>query len=216
MHKFQFFVDNQRPKILCLGAHADDIEIGCGGTILKLAQAYPEAEFRWVVFSAEGKRAEEAHASMGVFLANISSKRLDVHAFKDSFFPYVGGSIKDVFVNLKKEIAPDLIFTHYSGDAHQDHRLIAELTWNAFRDNLIVEYEIPKYDADLGIPNFYVHLDEKVVQSKVSNICRVFRSQHDKEWFGEETFRSIMRIRGLESNSPSKYAEAFHCRKMVI
>ena len=216
MHKFQFFVNNQRPKILCLGAHADDIEIGCGGTILKLAQEYPGAEFRWVVFSAEGNRVEEARSSMEVFLANIASKTLDIHAFKDSFFPYIGGSVKDVFVNLKREISPDLVFTHYSNDAHQDHRLIAELTWNAFRDHLIVEYEIPKYDADLGIPNFYVHIDENIVEKKVSNLCRVFKSQLNKEWFGEETFRSIMRVRGLESNSASKYAEAFYCRKMVI
>ncbi len=216
MHKIQLFADNQQPKILCLGAHADDIEIGCGGTILKLAHDYPKAQFRWVVFSAEGKRAEEARSSFELFLAGLTPKILDIHAFKDSYFPYIGGSIKDCFVELKKEISPDLIFTHYSNDAHQDHRLIAELTWNAFRDSLIFEYEIPKYDADLAIPNLYVHLDENIVQRKVSNLCEVFRSQHAKEWFGEETFRSIMRIRGLESNSQSRYAEAFHCRKVVV
>ncbi len=216
MHKIRLFESNPQPKILCLGAHADDIEIGCGGAILKLTNDFPKAEFRWVVFSAEGKRAEEARSSFEVFLAGLASKTLNVYSFKDSFFPYIGGSIKDCFVDLKKEIVPDLIFTHYSNDAHQDHRLIAELTWNAFRDSLIFEYEIPKYDADLGIPNLYFQLDENIVQRKVSNLCEVFRSQHAKEWFGEETFRSIMRIRGLESNSQSKYAEAFHCRKMII
>jgi LmbE family N-acetylglucosaminyl deacetylase len=216
MRKVQFLFDGERPKILCLGAHADDIEIGCGGTILKLVQTYPEADFHWVVFSADLTRTTEARDSMDAFLANSASKTLDIYEFKDSYFPYIGESIKDCFVSLKEKIAPDLIFTHYSNDAHQDHRLIAELTWNAFRDNLIFEYEIPKYDADLRIPNFYVHLDEKLVKSKVSNLCKVFRSQHDKEWFGADTFRSIMRIRGLESNSPSKYAEAFHVRKMVI
>jgi LmbE family N-acetylglucosaminyl deacetylase len=215
MHKFQFFVDNAKPKILCLGAHADDIEIGCGGTILKLAQKYPKAEFQWVVFSAEGKRAEEARSSAEAFLGNIASKSIDVQAFKDTYFPFFGASIKDYFVNLKKDLSPDLVITHYSNDAHQDHRLIAELTWNAFRDNFILEYEIPKYDGDLGIPNFYVHLNESLVQAKIGNVCKIFQSQKQKGWFGEESFRAIMRIRGIESNSPSKYAEAFYCRKII-
>ena len=216
MNKFQFFVNNKTPKILCLGAHADDIEIGCGGTILKIAKEYPKAEFRWIVFAAEGKRVKEAHQSAGSFLTEIKSKVIDVQTFKDSYFPFIGASIKDYFVNLKKEFSPDLVLTHYSNDAHQDHQLIAQLTWNAFRNNLILEYEIVKYDADLGIPNLYVHLNESLVQRKISNICEVFQSQIEKEWFGEETFRSLMRIRGIESNSPSKYAEAFYCRKMVV
>ena len=215
MNKLQFFVDNKAPKILCLGAHADDIEIGCGATILKIAQEYPKAEFRWIVFAAEGKRAEEARQGANSFLSDIESKVVDVQAFKDSYFPFVGASIKDYFVNLKKEFSPDLVFTHYSNDAHQDHQLIAKLTWNAFRNNFILEYEIVKYDGDLGIPNFYVHLNESLVKRKISNICGIFQSQIGKEWFGEETFRSIMRIRGLESNSPNKYAEAFYCRKIV-
>jgi LmbE family N-acetylglucosaminyl deacetylase len=216
MNKFQFFVNNKTPKILCLGAHADDIEIGCGGTILKIATEYPKAEFRWIVFTAEGKRAKEAHQSANSFLTDIESKVIDVQAFKDSYFPFVGAAIKDYFVNLKKEFSPDLVLTHYSNDAHQDHQLIAKLTWNAFRDNLILEYEIAKYDADLGIPNLYVHLNESLVQRKITNICEIFQSQIEKEWFGEEAFRSIMRIRGIESNSPSKYAEAFYCRKIVV
>ncbi len=216
MNKIKLFSDNQEPKILCLGAHADDIEIGCGGTILKIAEEYPKAQFYWVVFSAEGQRANEAHRSAERFLSNITSRIIDVQAFRDSYFPFIGANIKDHFNNLKNKFDPDIIFTHLTKDAHQDHRLIGELTWNAFRNHLILEYEIAKYDADLGIPNMYVQLNENLVQKKISNICALFKSQYDKDWFGEESFRSLMRIRGLESNSPSKYSEAFYCRKAVV
>jgi LmbE family N-acetylglucosaminyl deacetylase len=216
MHKFQFFADDAKPIILCLGAHADDIEIGCGGTILKLAREYPKAEFHWVVFSAEGKRAEEARMSAEAFLGHNPSKTIDVQSFKDSYFPFLGASIKDHFVNLQKDLSPDLVITHYSNDAHQDHKLISKLTWNAFRDNLILEYEIPKYDGDLGAPNFFVHLYESIVQEKIALLCKIFQSQKQKTWFDDESFRAIMRIRGIECNSPSKYAEAFYCRKMLI
>ena len=216
MHKLQLFADKTKPKILCLGAHADDIEIGCGGTVLKITKEYPKAEFRWIVFAAEGKRAKEAYQSANSFLTDIEPKVIDVQKFKDSYFPFVGAAIKDYFINLKKEFSPDLVFTHYSDDAHQDHQLIAKLTWNTFRNNLILEYEIAKYESDLGIPNLYVHLNESLVQRKIIGICEIFQSQIEKEWFEDETFRSIMRIRGLESNSPSKYAEAFYCRKIVV
>jgi LmbE family N-acetylglucosaminyl deacetylase len=216
MKALQFAAPDDRLSVLCLGAHSDDIEIGCGGTILKLGEEYPEAQFHWIVFSAEGQRAKEAHKSAEEFLNNITTKVIDIQAFRDSYFPFIGAAIKDRFVILKKDFDPDLILTHYAKDAHQDHRLISELTWNAFRNNLILEYEIPKYDADLGIPNLYVNLNENLVQKKISNICKVFNSQSGKEWFGEESFRSIMRIRGIESNSPSKYSEAFYCRKMVV
>jgi LmbE family N-acetylglucosaminyl deacetylase len=216
MHKIDLLSGNQKPKILCLGAHADDIEIGCGGTILKLAEECPEAHFHWVVFSAEGHRANEAKNSAESFLSNVTSKIIDIQSFRDSYFPFVGGAIKDHFFILKNNFDPDIIFTHFTKDAHQDHRLIGELTWNAFRNNLILEYEIAKYDADLGTPNFYVCINENLVQKKISKICALFKSQSGKEWFGEESFRSLMRIRGLESNSPSNYSEAFYCRKMVV
>lgn len=216
MNKINLFEKNEKPKILCLGAHSDDIEIGCGGTILKLTLQYPEAQYYWVVFSAEGQRKIEAYESADRYLRNVNSKVIEIEAFKDSYFPFMGATIKDFFVQLKESFNPDVIFTHFTKDAHQDHRLIGELTWNAFRDHLIFEYEIAKYDADLGIPNFYVHLDEDIVKQKISNICEVFISQSDKEWFGEEAFKSLMRIRGLESNSPSKYSEAFYCRKIVV
>lgn len=212
---FKFFVKNRKPKILCLGAHADDIEIGCGGTVLRLINDNPEAEFHWVVFSGDEKRAKEAKQSADVFLRGAESKVIIVHKFKESYFPFFGATIKDLFEKLK-EFSPDLVFTHYGNDAHQDHRLISDLTWNTFRDHFILEYEIPKYDGDLGNPNLYVHLDEAIVQRKMKYICDLFHSQAVKQWFSEDTFKSILRIRGLESNSSSKYAEGFYCRKIVF
>jgi LmbE family N-acetylglucosaminyl deacetylase len=216
MQKINLFKDNPKPKILCLGSHSDDIEIGCGGTVLRLAEEYPQAQFNWVVFSAESIRAEEAYQSAEQFLKSIDSKVIDIQAFKDSYFPFVGAEIKDYFAKLKSNFTPDLILTHYKHDAHQDHRLIGELTWTAFRNNTILEYEVAKYDADLAVPNLYVYLDESKVEQKIANICKIFKSQCKKEWFGEEAFKALMRIRGLESNSPSKFSEGFHCRKIVV
>ncbi len=213
---FDFLGKNRKLKILCLGAHPDDIEVGSGGTILRLTEEMPETEFRWVVFSGDLERSNEARRSAEAFLKDAKSKTIDVCQFRDSYFPFVGAHIKDFFEKLKTEFAPDLIFTHYRGDAHQDHRLISELTWNTFRDQLILEYEIPKYDGDLGTPNFYIHLQEPVVQKKMNYTLKIYETQKQKKWFTEETFRSVLRIRGVESNSPSKYAEAFYCRKMVI
>lgn len=211
-----FFGENKKPKILCLGAHADDIEIGCGGTILRLIEDFPDAQFFWVVFSSSGSRAKEAYIGANKFLNKSRSKKVNVKNFRESYFPFVGAEIKDFFEKLKKDFSPDLVLTHYMNDAHQDHRLISNLTWNTFRDHFILEYEIPKYDGDLGTPNLYVYLDEAVVQRKIEFICDVFQTQKPKKWFTEETFRSILRIRGVESNSPSNYAEAFYCRKIVF
>jgi LmbE family N-acetylglucosaminyl deacetylase len=216
MFNIRFFGESKKPKILCLGAHADDVEIGCGGTILRLISEVPEVQFYWVVFSGGSKRAKEAHQSANFFLRGAGSKVITVQDYRESYFPFFGADIKDFFEKLRKDISPDLVFTHYKNDAHQDHRLLSELTWNTFRNHFILEYEIPKYDGDLGNPNMYVYLDESVVQKKVKFICDVFQSQSKKQWFNEETFRSILRIRGVESNSPSKYAEAFYCRKMFL
>jgi LmbE family N-acetylglucosaminyl deacetylase len=210
------FAENKEPKILCLGAHADDIEIGCGGTILRLTKEIPRAQFYWMVFSGDQKRAREAVQGGNSFLEGISSKTIKVQDHKESYFPYVGASIKESFEAIKREFSPDLVFTHYQKDAHQDHRLLSDLTWNTFRDHLILEYEIPKYDGDLATPNLYVLLDENLVQKKTKLIFDTFQSQKDKHWFAEETFRSILRIRGVECNSPSRYAEGFYCRKMVF
>ncbi len=204
------------PRILCLGAHSDDIEIGCGGTVLKLLQQHPDSRFHWVVFSSDGTRMKEAEQSAGAFLAEAEAKTVVLRNFRDGFFPYIGAEIKDYFEELKREVDPDLIFTHYRRDLHQDHRLVSELTWNTFRNHLILEYEIPKYDGDFGSPNVFVGVDETVVARKIRYILDIFTSQAQNQWFEVEVFRSTLRLRGMESNSPTKYAEAFYGRKMML
>src|SRR3954470_8228361 len=203
-------------KILTLGAHADDIEIGCGGTVLRILDEDPAAEIVWVVFSASGARRGEAMESANMFLADARRKEIVIKEFRDGYFPYGGPEIKDFFEELKRKHSPDIILTHFREDLHQDHRLISELTWNTFRSHLVLEYEIVKYDGDLGAPNFFVQLPEAVVTRKIAAIERCFRSQKDKSWFSADTFSSIMRLRGVESSSPSKYAEAFYARKLVF
>ena len=200
-------------KLLCIGAHSDDIEIGCGGTVVRLLEENPNTEVHWVVVGAMGQRANEAVESANLFLANAKRKEIVIKQFRDGFFPYSGSDIKDFFEKLKGECSPDLILTHYRGDLHQDHRLVSELTWNTFRNHLILEYEIPKYDGDIGAPNFFVHLSDAVCRKKIQNILRCFKSQRDKSWFSEDIFLSILRIRGLESNAPNRYAEGYYCRK---
>ena len=200
-------------KLLCIGAHSDDIEIGCGGTVVRLLEENPNTEVHWVVVGAMGQRANEAVESANLFLANAKRKEIVIKQFRDGFFPYSGSDIKDFFEKLKGECSPDLILTHYRGDLHQDHRLVSELTWNTFRNHLILEYEIPKYDGDIGTPNFFVHLSDAVCRKKIQNILRCFKSQRDKSWFSEDIFLSILRIRGLESNAPHRYAEGYYCRK---
>lgn len=203
-------------RILCLGAHSDDIEIGCGGTILKLMETYPTLTVCWVVFSGTGKRKEEAIASAETFLKKAGERKIIVKDFRDGFFPYMGVEIKEYFEQLKREISPDLIFTHYRHDLHQDHQLISKLTWNTFRNHLILEYEIPKYDGDLGNPNVFVHLSESICQQKFENLMTHFATQANKHWFNEGTFSAILTLRGIESNAPDKYAESFYCRKLVF
>jgi len=202
-------------RILCLGCHSDDIEIGCGGTVLKLAEEYPGCEFHWVVFSAGGVREAEARRGAELFAGSRVKGPL-LKTFQDGFMPYVGAEVKAVFEKELKQLSPHLIFTHYGQDAHQDHRLIAELTWNTFRDHMILEYEIPKYDGDMGRPSVFVPLSEDVYQKKVKHLMSAFASQRSKQWFREETFLSLMRLRGMECNAPSGYAEAFYCRKLVF
>lgn len=201
--------------VLCLGAHCDDIEIGCGGTILRLAEQCPGCEFHWAVFSATGVRAVEAQSAAALFAGSHLKAPL-LKTFEDGYLPYWGADVKTVFERELKQLSPDLVFTHNGQDAHQDHRLIAELTWNAFRDHLILEYEIPKYDGDIGRPSVFAPLEQEVYEKKVRYIMDVFQSQRTKRWFQPETFLSLMRLRGMECNSPSGYAEAFYCRKMVL
>jgi LmbE family N-acetylglucosaminyl deacetylase len=204
-----------RLKVLCLGAHSDDIEIGAGGTVLKILRRFRRAEFTWVVFSAQGVRRDEAARSARSLLAKAARTTLVLHEFRDGYFPFIGASIKDAFESLKAETDPDLILTHAKDDLHQDHALIAALTWNTFRDHLIWEYEVPKYDGDLGTPNLYVHLDLGLCRAKARHLRRFFKSQAGNAWFDEETFLSLARLRGIESNAPGGHAEGFTCRKMV-
>jgi LmbE family N-acetylglucosaminyl deacetylase len=201
-------------QVLCLGAHADDIEIGCGGTMLRLVSLYPDADFHWVVLSASGIRKKEAESSAGRFLRDAGSKTIELRSFRDGFFPFVGADIKDFFEDLKKCVDPDLIFTHYGHDLHQDHRLLSELTWNTFRDHMILEYEIPKYDGGLGSPNLFVQLTLDERRRKIDLLRAEFPSQAAKKWFNEATFDALLRLRGVESNSPSGYSEGFYCRKL--
>jgi LmbE family N-acetylglucosaminyl deacetylase len=202
-------------KILCLGSHSDDIEIGCGGTILRLLSGQSEIEVAWVVFGSSNKRDLEARDSADRFLVQAKKKNVAVKDFRDGFFPFEGAQIKDYFEELKA-VSPDLIFTHNRKDAHQDHRLIAELTWNTFRNHLILEYEIPKYDGDMGQPNLFVPLEQEIYEKKVRYIVEAFGTQRSKQWFGKDTFLALMRLRGMECVAPSGYAEAFYCRKLVL
>lgn len=210
-----FSTDTSVKKILCLGAHADDIEIGCGGTVLQLLSGSPNLEICWVVFSAGPKREQEARASAALFLAQAGQKQVIIKSFRDGFFPYDGASIKEFFEELKEQFSPHLIFTHYREDRHQDHRTLCDLTWNTWRNHMILEYEIPKYDGDLGSPNFFLPLRPEICDLKIKHICDVFQTQSNKAWLTEDTFRAILRLRGMECAAPDKYAEAFYCRKLV-
>lgn len=203
-------------QILCLGCHSDDIEIGCGGTVLQMASEHPDAVFHWVVFSAVGVRAAEAESAARQFVDPAQMKRVLLKEFRDGYMPFAGAQVKDVFEELKRDISPDIVFTHNRHDAHQDHRLIAELTWNTFRSHLILEYEIPKYDGDLGRPNVFNGLAADTCARKVELILDAFRSQAGKHWFDRATFMALMRLRGMECNAPSGYAEAFYARKLML
>ena len=206
--------DHGRPlRLLCLGAHCDDIEIGCGGTILKLATAERKIEVQWVVFSSDDRRKQEALTSAQAFLCGVSAKKIAIHELRDGFFPYVGAELKELFEQLKAEVSPDVILTHYRNDLHQDHRLVSELTWNTFRNHLVLEYEIPKYDGDFGSPNFFVLLDESICRRKIDTILDVFQSQNGKRWSSRDLFAAVLRLRGMEANASSGYAEGFYCRK---
>ena len=204
------------PTFLFLGAHSDDIEIGCGGTILRLLRAFPSAHFHWVVFSSNKARRKEALRSANLFLKGAKSKQVVVRSYRDGFFPYQGARIKEEFERLKKRMNPNLVFTHYRHDLHQDHRLVNELTWNTFRNHLILEYEIPKYDGDLGSPNVFVPLEESVCKQKADLLDQAFQTQRTKHWFSEGTFFALMRLRGVEANSLTRFAEAFYGRKISL
>jgi LmbE family N-acetylglucosaminyl deacetylase len=203
-------------RILAVGAHPDDIEIGCGGTILRLLEERRGLEVLWVVLAATPERAEEARASAGAFLNGASTSKVIVRNHRDGFLPYSGAAVKDEFEALKRDFSPDVVFTHYRDDRHQDHRLVSELTWNTWRDHVILEYEIPKYDGDFGSPNLFAGLPPSQLERKVSLILEHFGSQAGKAWFTADLFRAVARIRGMECAAPGGFAEAFYCRKLVI
>jgi len=212
--RFEQFIPPIR-HVLCLGAHCDDLEIGCGGTVLKLTERPNPPAFTWVVLSSDAIRESEALVGAEQLLRGASGSRIIIKKFRDGFLPYEGSLIKETFEELKGIVAPDVILTHQRDDLHQDHRLISELTWNTFRDHLILEYEIPKWDGDLGSPNVFVPLDESLCRRKIETILTSFPSQAGKKWFAADLFRSLLRLRGMECNSSSNHAEAFYCRKLV-
>lgn len=200
--------------VLCLGAHCDDIEIGCGGALMELQRRYPGLRFEWMVFSGDAVRERETRAAAARLLG--ANCQVEVQRFRCSYFPYDGAQIKDAFEAINKRRHPDLIFSHFLADRHQDHRMIAELTWNTFRNHMILEYEIAKFEGDLAHPNVYLPLADELVRRKVDTLVDCFTSQRTHAWFDAELFMGQMRLRGVECNAASRYAEAFHARKLVL
>ncbi len=208
-------------RVLCLGAHCDDVEIGAGGTLLELLGRERPLELHWAVFTSDEVRKKEAQASADWFLSRPGNQSdpassIDIHDLPASFLPSHWEDLKGRFFELRSRFDPHLVLTHRRGDRHQDHNLIAELTWNTFRDHAILEYEIAKFEGDLGQPNVFVPVSEENVAAKVKAIRGHFASQADKTWFDESAFRALMRLRGIECNSPSGYAEAFHASKLSL
>ena len=203
-------------QILCLGAHSDDIEIGCGGTVQRILDEHPGSAVDWIVFSANPEREREARASAADFLADAANRSVTVQSFRESYFPYVAAEVKEFFETLKQLPTPDVIFSHHRHDLHQDHRLVAELTWNTFRNHLVLEYEIAKYEGDLGAPNVFVPLSRVIAERKVELLLRHFASQSRRTWFHADTFHGLMTLRGIECNAAEGRAEAFHARKVTL
>ncbi len=201
MRKLSILDGQDARRILFLGAHADDIEIGCGGTVLRLAAEQRDLEVRWVVFSSTPERAAEARASAAEFLDGVKATVV-VRDHRDGYLPWAGAAIKEEFEAVKREFVPDLIFTHYRHDLHQDHRLVSELTWNTWRNHFILEYEIPKFDGDFGSPNFFSALPAAALERKIALVLRHFATQAGRQWFSADLFRAVARIRGMECVAP--------------
>ena len=216
MRGLEFARPGERLSVLCLGAHADDIEIGAGGTILSWIASGVQLEVHWCVLSATGPRADEARKSAAAFLAGARQTTIELGSFRDGFFPYQGAEIKAWLDNLKAKVDPDLILTHRANDAHQDHREVRQLTWNLFRDHLILEYEIPKWDGDLGQPNVYMPLKRDVLERKLDLLQSHFGTQRSKDWYDADVFRGLARLRGMECRAPDRSAEAFVLHKAVL
>lgn len=207
---------NQRLDVLCVGAHCDDIEIGCGGTLLALQQHHPRVRVHWLVLTSDARRRAEAMRSIDAYLQPAARGEVRVHDLPDGRLPACFDTVKEHFEDLRAAVSPHLVFTHHGGDRHQDHALLNEVTWQTFRDHMIWEYEIPKYDGDLSTPNVYVPLPSGLAKRKTKIIMGAFPSQRGKTWFRSENLLALMRLRGLECRSESGFAEAFHCRKLVF
>lgn len=203
-------------RLLCLGAHPDDVEIGCAGTLMRLASGSDRLQVTWVVFSGEEGREREARKSAERLVGRAGSLELEVLDFPDGCLPDRRADLKDVFERVKRASTYDLIFTHRGGDRHQDHRVVSRLTWETFRGHLVLEYEIPKYDGDLGQPNVFVPLTPEMARAKAEHIVASFPSQRSKGWFEEDTFLALSRLRGVESGHQEAHAEAFHGRKILL
>ncbi len=201
-------------RVLCIGAHSDDLEIGCGGTLMSWLESSRPLHVTWVVLSAAGERAREARSSAAALLSRAASADIVLNDFKDGFLPAQYEAVKAFFESLKRRGTPDIVLTHRLEDRHQDHRLAGELSWNTWRDQLILEYEILKYEGDLGQPNVFVPLNAATAQRKSAHLERHFGSQRSKDWFSDDNFMALARLRGLECRSPSGLAEAFHARKI--
>jgi len=216
MRALQLAARGDRLSVLCLGAHSDDIEIGAGATLLSMMDRGVRLNVHWCVLSGAGEREQEARASAADFLSEAASAQIEVMPFRDGFFPEQGEKIKSWFEELKGRVDPDLILTHRSDDAHQDHRQLCRLAWNTFRDHCILEYEIPKWDGDMGQPNIYVPVSAGTLRRKVDLLNLHFGSQRSKQWFDSETFFGLARLRGMECRAPERYAEAFWARKLTL
>jgi LmbE family N-acetylglucosaminyl deacetylase len=216
MKALQFATKGEPVSVLCLGAHSDDIEIGVGATLLSLIERGVSVDVHWCVLSGAGVREKEARRSAADFLKGATKTQVEIMSFQDGFFPEHGEAIKAWFEALKSRVNPDVIFTHCRADAHQDHRLVCRLTWNTFRDHCILEYEIPKWDGDMGQPNVYWPVSAATLKRKIEFLNSHFGSQRSKQWFDSETFLGLARLRGMECRAPDRYAEAFFARKLTL
>lgn len=203
------------PVVLCLGAHCDDIEIGCGATLATLADRHARMRFHWLVLTSDERRAQETRAAAARLLG-ADRVEVEVHALRTSRLPQQWGDAKDRIEAVRARVSPSLVFTHRLEDRHQDHRTVAELTWNTFRDHLVLEYEIAKYEGDLAPPNLFVPVTEAAARLKARTLMDCFPSQSGRDWFDEDAFLGLMRVRGLECRAPERYAEAFHARKLIL
>jgi len=217
MLKLKFGTDPRRPtRLLCIGAHSDDLEIGCGGTIITWLETFPNVDVTWVVLSADALREKEARKSAAALLRKARQSDVVVGGFRDGFLPAQYSEAKEFFERVKARVDPDIVLTHSLEDRHQDHRLAAELTWNTWRNHAVLEYEIAKYEGDLQPTNLFIEISQARVRRKIAHLMRHFATQHDKSWFSQETFLALMRLRGLECKAASGHAEAFHARKLML